>query len=268
MVGQGVAITGTDTGVGKTVVAAALVALWRALGDDVGYVKPVQSGTADGDDDAAEVGSLTGVAAMTGRRIGPALAPGVAARLAGDELAYPALVATIQAAAGARARLVVEGAGGLLVELGSDGTTLADLAAASGLPLLVVARPGLGTLNHTALTVEAIARRGLGFVGVVVDRYPVQPDLASHTNLTELDRIAGGRLVGVVPELTLQGPDVLAGCESWFGPELGGRWDKQAVRARPRLVPPAVLDRPRPLSRPVTPADGWHGVTCDCDGEA
>ncbi|MDQ3931763.1 MAG: dethiobiotin synthase [Actinomycetota bacterium] len=245
MVGQGVVITGTDTGVGKTVVAAALAALWRALGDEVTYVKPVQSGTADGDNDAAEVGSLAGVATMTGRRIGPALAPGVAARLVGEELAYPALVTTVQDTAAPRIRLVVEGAGGLLVELGSDGTTLADLTAALGLPLLIVARPGLGTLNHTALTVEAIARRSLDCIGVVVGCYPGRPDLAARTNLPELDRITGGRLLGVVPELKLQGPDPLAGCENWFGPELGGRWDKQQVLGAGR----------------ATPADGWHGVT-------
>lgn len=268
MVGQGVVITGTDTGVGKTVVAAALAALWRALGDEVTYVKPVQSGTADGDDDAAGVGSLAGVAVMTGLRLGPSLAPGVAARLAGEELGYPALVATIRAAAGPRVRLVVEGAGGLLVELGSDGTTLADLAAASGLPLLVVARPGLGTLNHTALTVEAIARRGLDFKGVVVNRYPDQPDLAARTNLAELDRIAGGRLIGVVPELKLQGPDALVGCENWFGPELGGRWDRQAVRVRPDLSRPRSWTGQDRSPAPQTPADGWHGVTGDSDGEA
>ncbi len=228
MVDQGVVITGTDTGIGKTVVASALAALWRDVGDEVAYVKPVQSGTAEGDDDAAQVRLLAGVATVTGERFGPALAPGVAARLGGVELTFSRLLATVQASHRA-ARQIVEGAGGLLVELGSDGTALADLAAALGLPLLVVARPGLGTLNHTALTVEAIARRGLGFVGVVVARYPVHPDLASRTNLAELDRLSGGRLVGVVPELDLQRRDPLVRSASWFGPELGGKWDKRTA---------------------------------------
>ncbi|MFN2556423.1 MAG: dethiobiotin synthase [Nitriliruptorales bacterium] len=229
MVDQGVVITGTDTGVGKTVVAAALAALWRGDGHEVTYVKPVQSGTAEGDDDAALVELLARVATVTGPRVRPSLAPGVAARLAREELPRRALVATVRDAAPPPMRLVVEGAGGLLVELGSDGTTLADLCGDLGLPLLVVARPGLGTLNHTTLTVEAITRRGLGFLGVVVCRYPSAPDLASRTNLAELDRIAGDRLVGVVPELNLQGRDPLSPCGSWFGPALGGTWDKTSA---------------------------------------
>jgi len=197
---RGVFVTGTDTGVGKTVVSAAIATTWRRAGREVVYVKPVQSGAADGDDDPADVAALADVPTVVGPVIGPSLAPGVAARLAGEELHGDELVAVVRAAAADApdAWLVVEGAGGLLVELGSDGTTCADLATRLGLPVLVVARPGLGTLNHTALTVAELDRRGLELAGVVVSGYPADPDLATRTNLAELDRLTDGRLVGVL----------------------------------------------------------------------
>ena len=198
---RGVFVTGTDTGVGKTVVSAAIAATWRAAGRSVVYVKPVQSGAADGDDDAADVAALADVPTVVGPVIGPSLAPGVAARLAGELLDGDELEQVVRGAAdGApNASLVVEGAGGLLVELGSDGTTCADLAGRLALPVVVVARPGLGTLNHTALTLAELDRRGLALAGVVVSGMPDDPDLATRTNLDELDRLSGGRLVGVLP---------------------------------------------------------------------
>lgn len=200
---RGVFVTGTDTGVGKTVVSAAIAATWRRAGRSVVYVKPVQSGAADGDDDPADVAALADVPTIVGPVIGPSLAPGVAARRAGQELLGDELEAVVRDAAVTHpdASLVVEGAGGLLVELGSDGTTCADLAGRLGLPVVVVARPGLGTLNHTALTLAELDRRGLTLAGVVVSGYPDDPDLATTTNLAELDRLADGAVVGVLPHL-------------------------------------------------------------------
>lgn len=209
---DGVVVTGTDTGVGKTVVSAAIAATWRAAGRPVVYVKPVQSGAADGDDDAADVAALADVPTVVGPVVGPSLAPGVAARLAGEQLTGDELEQVVRTAAADRpdASLVVEGAGGLLVELGSDGTTCADLAERLALPVVVVARPGLGTLNHTALTLAELDRRGLTLAGVVVSGYPADPDLATRTNLDELDRLSGGRLVGVLPHVPRLGPGTLA----------------------------------------------------------
>jgi dethiobiotin synthetase len=208
---RGVFVTGTDTGVGKTVVSAAIAATWRDAGRDVVYVKPVQSGAADGDDDAADVSALAGVPTVVGPVIGPSLAPGVAARLAGEDLLGDELARVVRDAEEAHpdAWMVVEGAGGLLVELGSDGTTCADLAATLGLPVVVVSRPGLGTLNHTALTLAELDRRGLSIAGVIVSGYPDDPDLAMRTNLDELDRISGGRLIGVLPECQPLSPSTL-----------------------------------------------------------
>ena len=208
----GVFVTGTDTGVGKTVVAAARAAAWRRAGHEVLYVKPVQSGAADGDDDAADVAALADVPTTVGPVIGPSLAPGVAARLAGAELTADELVEGVTQAAAAHpdALLVVEGAGGLLVELGSDGTTCADLAAALHLPLVVAARPGLGTLNHTALTLAEARRRGLPVAGIVVSRYPADPDEATRTNLDELARLSADGVIGVIDDQEVLAPDTLA----------------------------------------------------------
>jgi dethiobiotin synthetase len=208
---RGVFVTGTDTGVGKTVVSAAIAATWRDAGRQVVYVKPVQSGAADGDDDAADVHALTDVPTEVGPVIGPSLAPGVAARLAGEDLTGDELEAVVRGAAARApgAALVVEGAGGVLVELGSDGTTCADLAARLGLPVVVVARPGLGTLNHTALTLAELDRRGMPVAGVVVSGHPPDPDVATRTNLDELDRLSGGRLLAVLPHLARVAPGAL-----------------------------------------------------------
>ncbi len=220
-------VTGTDTGVGKTVASAAIVACWTGAGRPVTYVKPAQSGTDDGDDDAAFVAAHTGAPTIVGPRLGEALAPAVAARRAGQSVTLDDLLATV-AAAPADADLVVEGAGGLLVELGTDGTMVVDLAAAADLPIVVVARPGLGTLNHTLLTLAEADRRGLAVVGVVVSGFPAAPDLATRTNLAELRRLTDGRLVGIIPDLGANPAphaETLAAAPAWFTSDLAGTAD-------------------------------------------
>lgn len=221
-VSRGVVVTGTDTGVGKTLASAAICAAWLAAGIDVGYVKPVQSGAADGDDDAADVASLVNVRTHVGPVVGPSLAPAVAVRLAGEDLERDELVAVARDAMAAHDRVVVEGAGGVLVELGTDGTTVADLAADLNLPLVVVARPGLGTLNHTCLTVAEIDRRGLTLAGIVVCGYPGDDiaDLATRTNLDELRRLTGDRVIGVIPHLDAITPEALTAAATWLSPPL------------------------------------------------
>lgn len=222
MTPHGWLVTGTDTGVGKTLVAAAICASLRASGHVPTYVKPAQSGAADGDDDAADVRALTGTPTVTGVSLGPSLAPAVAARLAGEGLTGTDLLAPITA--DLSRPLVVEGAGGLLVELGTDGTTVIQLAHALELPLVVVARPGLGTLNHTALTLEAAAHHGAEVAGVVICGATPDPDLAEETNVAELSRIADGRLLGIVPRLSKVTPLALADAPDWLDATFGGRW--------------------------------------------
>ena len=194
-----VMVTGTDTGVGKTVTTAALACAARLAGLDVAVCKPVQTGTVDGDDDLGEVGRLAGITALHGGwRYPEPLAPVAAANRAG--LALPTARELLDAVrtADAPGRLtIVEGAGGLLVELGADGVTLRDLAAELGAPVLVVVAPGLGTLNHTALTLEALAGRGLDSAGLVVGSWPSQPGIAEQGNRAALAEL--GEIRAVLP---------------------------------------------------------------------
>ena len=180
-----VVVTGTDTGVGKTYVSAALCTPERV------YVKAAQTGD---DDDAATVRERSGATVHTLARYPEPLAPERAAARAGVDCITPREIAAF---ASQFDDVVVEGAGGLLVRFG-EGGTIADVAELLDAPLIVVARAGLGTLNHTALTVEAIARRGLECLGIVIGSWPAEPDLASLCNLEDLERIAP--ILGRLPE--------------------------------------------------------------------
>lgn len=185
-------VTGTGTGVGKTVATAALACAARLAGIDVAVCKPVQTGTQDGDDDLAEVGRLSGVEDLhPGWRYPEPLAPVAAADRAGAALPTRAeLIDLIRAADGPDRLTLVEGAGGLLVELGRDGVTLRDLAGELAAPVLVVVAPGLGTLNHTALTLEALAAQGIPCAGLVIGAWPAQPGAAEIDNRDALARLA------------------------------------------------------------------------------
>ncbi|HEU4363660.1 MAG TPA: dethiobiotin synthase [Mycobacterium sp.] len=187
-------VTGTDTGVGKTVATAALASNARQTGLDVVVCKPVQTGIAAGDDDLAEVSRLTGLAGpaqLAGlARYPQPLAPVAAAEQAGLELPSRTELVRFITATDAPGRLtLVEGAGGLLVEL-ADGVTLRDLAMELPAPVLVVVSANLGTLNHTALTLEALAARGLPCAGLIIGSWPAQPDPVHTANRAALDRLA------------------------------------------------------------------------------
>ena len=190
-------VTGTDTGVGKTVVTAALACHARLAGMDVAVCKPVQTGVADGDDDLEEVGRLSGVDVLIpGWRYPEPLAPVAAAERAGLPLPTRAELVDLVVRVVRPGRLVVvEGAGGLLVELGEGGVTLRDLATDLDAAVLVVARAGLGTLNHATLTVEALAAVRVPCAGLVVGAWPSRPGVAESSNRRALDRIAAVRAV-------------------------------------------------------------------------
>jgi dethiobiotin synthetase len=188
---RGLLVTGTDTGVGKTLVSALLC---RAR-PGAAYVKPAQTGLAEDPPDAEVVATLAGCPTRQGPGLEEPLAPAVAAARAGVRITRAQLLAPFSGLDD----VVGEGAGGLLVELGTDGTTLADLAADLDLPLVVVARPGLGTLNHTRLTCEAAWARGLRVLGIVVNGYPADPGVAEVTNLDGLAAIA--EVLAVIPRL-------------------------------------------------------------------
>jgi dethiobiotin synthetase len=192
-----VVITGTGTGVGKTVVTAALASHASGAGIDVAVCKPVQTGTIDGDDDLAEVGRLSGVSELFGvARYPEPLGPVAAAELAGLPLpSIDELLAAIRSLDYPGRLTLVEGAGGLLVALAAGGATLRDIAIELGAPLLVVCEPGLGTLNHTALTLEALAVKQLACAGLVIGRWPSNPGVAERSNRGALAELAPVRAV-------------------------------------------------------------------------
>jgi dethiobiotin synthase len=187
-------VTGTSTGVGKTVATAALAAV---ADGSVVVVKPVQTGTADGDSDAREVTRLTGVEAQEWTTLDDPLAPDTAARRQGVEIptvaSYAARIAGLP-----QETVIVEGAGGLLVRLDGHGGTLLDLASRLEAEVVVVVAAGLGTLNHTELTVNALRAAGVTVLGLVVGAWPAEPGLAEQTNLDDLQRIAP--LLAVIPD--------------------------------------------------------------------
>jgi dethiobiotin synthetase len=189
-----VVITGTDTGVGKTVATAALASRARQVGIDVAVCKPVQTGSPR-DDDLADVGRLSGVTALYGSwRYPEPLAPVAAAERAG--MALPSRAELVGSVRGVDAELtLVEGAGGLLVELTSDGATLREVARDLDAAVLVVVAPGLGTLNHTALTLEALGNQGVSCAGVVIGAWPSEPGVAEAGNREALKRLAELRAV-------------------------------------------------------------------------
>jgi dethiobiotin synthase len=177
-------VTGTDTGVGKTIVSTLLAARARSNGTRVRYVKPVQTGLQDGESgsDADHV-AAAGIDARELLRFPDPLAPAVAAELAGRLIDFDGLVRKTLALADGVDSLYVEGAGGLLVPI-TEKHTMADFAEALEAELVVVVRPGLGTLNHTALTLEAAERRNLCVAMLVVSDYT--GGLTEETNLEQL----------------------------------------------------------------------------------
>ena len=218
-------VTGTGTGVGKTVVTAAIAALAVARGERVVVVKPAQTGEPDGaPGDAAEVARLAGaVQTVELVRYPDPLSPEAAARRSGRPTL--SLDGCVDAVGGIDADLVlVEGAGGLLVRYDDAGLTMADVAAALSLPVVLVTAAGLGTLNATALTVEAMERRGLVLHSLVVGSWPAEPGLAELCNLEDLPTIAGVPLAGVVPEGASSYEPFVELAAASLGPQLGGRF--------------------------------------------
>lgn len=243
-------VTGTGTGVGKTVATAAIAALALARGDRVAVVKPAQTGTgvpgvpgavgvpgvpgavgvpaAAGADipDCQAIGELSGVTDLHElARFPDPLSPEAAARNAGlPPLDMRAAAGFIAGLARSRDLVLVEGAGGLLVRYDAAGATIADLASALGASVVVVAAAGLGTLNHTALTCEALAARKIRCGGVVIGSWPRHPGLAERANLADLEVITGEPLAGALPEDSgrLGREDFLTVARAGLGPRLGG----------------------------------------------
>lgn len=220
---RGVFVAGTDTGVGKTVLAAALAAALREEGLDVGVWKPVQSGArlTDPEGDAARLCRLSGVGdeleSVCAVALAAPLAPLVAARLEGRRINLEAVVAHGQALAARHAALIVEGAGGVMVPL-APGFYVLDLMVRLGLPVVLAARAGLGTVNHTLLTAEAVRRRGLTVLGAVLIGGPESAGTDAATAAAAGGRVAS-RAVGDPTDGADRSDDMEAVCVA-TNPEL------------------------------------------------
>lgn len=215
---HGFFLTATDTGAGKTWVAAAIVRALRQRGVPVRVCKPVATGAVwDGSswqsEDArqlAEAAGQTDLHAVAPWVFSEPAAPPVAARACGATLTLDALAAAVRRCWQPGELLVVEGIGGLLCPL-TDTETVADLVRALGLPLIIVARRSLGTLNHTLLTVEAALSRGLAIAGVVVSETAPVASWAEETNVAELRR----RLAVPILAVASHGNPAAIGAVDW-----------------------------------------------------
>jgi dethiobiotin synthetase len=197
-------VTGTDTNVGKTFVACALIAALRARGRRVGVMKPIETGvhTEPADalalraaaEDPAPLDSICPI------RLRAPLAPSVAARREGRTLDPEDLVRRVAARAAITDLLLVEGAGGLLVPIAGT-FTFADLARRAALPMLIVAVNRLGAVNHTALTASVASAIGLAVRGFVLSQPQPTADESAGTNAAEITALTGLRCLGVLPHV-------------------------------------------------------------------
>jgi dethiobiotin synthetase len=219
-----IAVVGTDTGVGKTIITGALVGILRESNRDARAVKPAQTGFPP-DDDAGVIADICDdpAAATCLRYLEAPLAPAVAAEREGVDLSYDTLRQETATALDACEIGIVEGIGGLRVPL-ADGREVIDLVTDLGCQVVIVARSGLGTLNHTRLTLEALSRRGVPVLGVVLNEFD-GGTVAERTNPDQL------RTVTDAPVVTM--PTV--------------ERDDLIITAREQLAP--VVDRLDPKSR-------------------
>jgi dethiobiotin synthetase len=223
-VNRGIFITGTDTGVGKTIVAATLARLLRMRGLNVGVMKPVTSGCREEDgslvsDDALLLCQAAGLACSTDTApylLREPVAPAEAAKQEGVRIDFVLIREAFDRLAASYDFMIVEGAGGLMVPL-SGGMLVADLARLLELPLLVVARPNLGTINHTVLTCFAAGQMDLKVAGVIINNYPLSPDLAERSAPHHIGSLCGAPVLGLWPHRgDLDEMEVVDGLAEWL----------------------------------------------------
>jgi len=208
---KGFFVTGTGTEVGKTVVAAVLARSLKRQGSTVAVFKPAVTGLDEpGETDHALLRRATGSEQSDDEiapyRYGPPASPHLAAAEAGDEIEPERLRAGVRAAAEAADVLVCEGVGGLLVPL-SSGYLVRDFAAEVGVPLVIAASPGLGTINHTLLTLEAARAARLTVAAVVLTPWPEQAGAIESSNRETIESL-GDVTVNVLPRLDLSAPEL------------------------------------------------------------
>jgi len=207
-INKGIFVTGTDTGVGKTYVASGIAASLRARGVDVGVMKPAETGCrirsgdlmpADAIRLAKAAGARDPLSLINPYRFRNPLAPLVAAELEGKRIQTGRIMAAYRVLACRHDFMIIEGAGGIMVPLSPNYLYL-DLAEAIGLPVVIVARPGLGTINHTLLTVAALKERGIAIAGVIINySNKNKPGTAEETNPGVIEKISRVTVLGAVP---------------------------------------------------------------------
>ena len=203
---RGIFVTGTDTGVGKTIVAATLALLSRMRGIDAGVMKPVTSGCREENgrlvsDDARLLCLAAGITCsddVTPYLLRKPLAPAEAARIDGVTIDIGRIKPSCEQLAAEHEVMIMEGAGGLMVPL-AGGLLVADLVRELDLALLVVARPGLGTINHTVLTCFAAQQMGIRVAGVIINNYPENPGPAERGAAHQIGSLCGAPVLGVWP---------------------------------------------------------------------
>jgi dethiobiotin synthetase len=206
---RGIFVTGTGTEVGKTVVAATIARTLAGEGQKVAVFKPAVTGLDEGvETDHALLrrasGSSQSDEEIAPYRYGPPASPHLAAALAGEEIDPERLRQAAAAAAEGADAIVCEGVGGLMVPL-SPGYLVRDFAADLGYPIVVVASPGLGTINHTLLTIEAARAAGLEVAAVVLTPWPAEPTEIERSNRETLAELAGVQIL-TLPEIDLEDP--------------------------------------------------------------
>ena len=235
---KAVFITGTDTGVGKTAVTAALAALLQGKGLLTGVIKPFQTGTElDGLIDVEFIYGFLGkdfvLSEVSPCRLRTPLSPYRAASIEGVEIPLEDIIEHTRDYISRNDVTLIEGAGGLCVPV-TESYMMADLAVDLDAPMVIVARPGLGTLNHTALSLEYARQRGARVLGVVINGFPESADVASATNPAVLRDVFSVNILGVLPRFP--GLDVEGGSfseltkagESCFSPLFGGNFSADA----------------------------------------
>ncbi len=236
---KAVFITGTDTGVGKTVVTAALAALLLEKGFLTGVIKPFQTGTElDGLSDAEFIYGFLGrdcvLSEVSPCRLRVPLSPYRAAAIEGIKIPLEDIIEHTRDYISRNDVTLIEGAGGLGVPV-TESYMMADLAVDLGAPVVVVARPGLGTLNHTALSLEYARQKGARVLGVVINGFPQPADVASATNPAVLKDVFSVNILGVLPHfpgLNVEGgsfSELRQAGESCFSPFFGGNFSADVL---------------------------------------
>lgn len=216
----GIFVTATDTEVGKTVIAAAIANWFRRRGFRVGVCKPAATGckhvreglvSEDAELLAHWADAVAPLDIICPQRFSQPLAPAVAARREGRPMDWEAIQRALNEIAAQSDVMIVEGVGGVMVPM-DEKFMVRDMIRWLGLPAVVVARPGIGTINHTVLTASALREAKIRLAGVVINRYPADnASVAEETNLREIEKWSGTPLLAVVADEPFTSPHLPGG---------------------------------------------------------